>query len=171
MPTWFYGAIKFQQIDDSTAVDTRKDGSTELPKMTTKTEAYLFDAVSYTDAEARLYAHIADNTPDFEISALRPMRLSDVFENETGDNWYKCKTQYWTEDDKGRPKKVTSLMLINASNLREANTRLEAELSTMLVKIEITDINLTPILEVVTYEKEEEAQREPATMYDELQSV
>lgn len=148
MPTWYYGAIKFQQTDDSATPDTTKG----LPSLVTKTEAYLFDAVSYTDAEAKLYAHIADNTPDFEITALRPMRLSDVFEHPTGDGWYKCKTHYMTEDDKGRAKKVTNTMLINASSLREANTRLEENLSSMLVPVVITDINLTPILEVVKHE-------------------
>ncbi len=152
MPTWFIGKIRYQQTDDSAAVDTRKDGSAELPKMKTINETYLIDAVSYTDAEARLYRIVADNTPEFEITAIRPMRLSDVFHVEGGDNWYKCKTFYMTEDDKGRPKKVLSTMLINGANLREAHQRLVDNLSTMLVPVEITDINLTPILEVVPHD-------------------
>ena len=153
MPTWFIGKIRYQQTDDSAAVDTQKDASSELPKLKTITETYLIDAVSYTDAETRLYQIVADNTPDFEVTAIRPMRLSEVFHSEGGDtscqNWYKCKTFYMTEDDKGRPKKVLSTMLINGANLREAHQRLVDNLSTMLVPVEITDINLTPILEVV----------------------
>ena len=152
MPTWFIGKIRYQQTDDSAAVDTQKDGSAEAPKQKTVNETYLIDAVSYTDAEARLYRIVADNTPDFEITAIRPMRLSDVFHIEGGDNWYKCKTYYMTEDDKGRQKKIVSNMLINGSNLREAHQRLTDNLSQMLVPVEITDINLTPILEVVPYE-------------------
>ncbi|CCH01816.1 hypothetical protein FAES_3809 [Fibrella aestuarina BUZ 2] len=152
MPTWFIGKIRYQQTDDSVAVDTQKDGSPEAPKLKTINETYLLDAVSYTDAEARLYRVVADNTPEFEITAIRPMRLSDVFHIEGGDNWYKCKTYYMTEDDKGRQKKVVSNMLINGANLREAHQRLADNLSTMLVPVEITDINLTPILEVVPYD-------------------
>lgn len=152
MPTWFIGKIRYQQTDDSVAVDTRQEGSPEAPKQKTVNETYLIDAVSYTDAEARLYRIVADNTPDFEITAIRPMRLSDVFHIEGGDNWYKCKTFYMTEDDKGRQKKIVSNMLINGTNLREAHQRLTDNLSQMLVPVEITDINLTPILEVVPYE-------------------
>ena len=152
MPTWFIGKIRYQQTDDSAAVDTQKEASAELPKLKTITETYLIDAVSYTDAEARLYQIVANNTPDFDITAIRPMRLSEVFHIEGGENWYKCKTFYMTEDDKGRPKKVLSTMLINGANLREAHQRLVDNLSTMLVPVEITDINLTPILEVVPHE-------------------
>lgn len=152
MPTWFIGKIRYQQTDDSAAVDTRNEGSAEAPKLKTINETYLIDAVSYTDAEARLYRIVADNTPDFEITAIRPMRLSDVFHIEGGDNWYKCKTYYMTEDDKGRAKKVLNTMLINGSNLREAHQRLVDNLSSMLVPVEITDINLTPILEVVPHD-------------------
>jgi hypothetical protein len=152
MPTWFIGKIRYQQTDDSIAVDTKNDGSSEAPKLKTINETYLLDAVSYTDAEARLYRVVADNTPEFEITAIRPMRLSDVFHIEGGDNWYKCKTFYMTEDDKGRQKKIVSNMLINASNIREALQRLTDNLSQMLVVVEITDINLTPIIEVVPYD-------------------
>ncbi|CCH01930.1 hypothetical protein FAES_3924 [Fibrella aestuarina BUZ 2] len=169
MPTWFYGAIAFQQTDDSVAVDTQKDGSPEAPKMKKVTEAYLFDAVSYTDAEARLYAWIADNTPDFEITALRPMRLSDVFqidkevgEGIDGETWYRCKTYYMTEDDKGRSKKVASAMLINAHNVQQAVERLTEKLSTMLVPVVITDVNTTPILDVVPYAAIDLPQPKPA---------
>lgn len=152
MPTWFIGKIRYQQTDDSVAVDTQKDGSPEAPKVKVVNETYLLDAVSYTDAEARLYRVVADNTPEFEITAIRPMRLSDVFHVEGGDNWYKCKTYYMTEDDKGRQKKIISNMLINGASVREALQRLTDNLSTMLVPVEITDINLTPILEVVPYD-------------------
>lgn len=152
MPTWFIGKIRYQQTDDSVAVDTQKDGTPEAPKLKVVNETYLLDAVSYTDAEARLYRVVADNTPEFEITAIRPMRLSDVFHVEGGDNWYKCKTYYMTEDDKGRQKKIISNMLINGSSVREALQRLTDNLSSMLVPVEITDINLTPILEVVPYD-------------------
>ncbi len=155
MPNWFIGKIRYQTTDDAVAVDTKNEGSPEAPKQKTVNETYLIDAVSYTDAEARLYGIVADNVPDFEVTAIRPMRLSDVFHLEGGENWYKCKTFYMTEDDKGRPKKIVSTMLINGESLGQAHQRLTDNLSTMLVPVIITDINLTPILEVVPYEAPE----------------
>ncbi|GAA4396415.1 hypothetical protein GCM10023187_04530 [Nibrella viscosa] len=156
MPSWFLGKIRYQQTDDS-LTDTRQDGSGELPRLKTINEAYLLDAVSYTDAEARLYRLVADNTPEFNITAIRPMRLSDVFHFEGGEKWYKCKVIYMTEDERsGKEKKVINMMLVNAETVKEAHARIEESLRTMLVPFEITDINLTPILEVWPYEPEEE---------------
>ncbi|XBA03142.1 DUF4494 domain-containing protein [Fibrella sp. ES10-3-2-2] len=150
MATWFIGSIRYQQTDDSSAVDTRKGA--DAPRLKPITESYLIDAVSFTDAEARLYRIVADNTPDFEITGIKPMKLSDVFHIEGGDNWYKIKGFYMTENDKGLTKKVGLTMLINAHNLKEAHERIAEQLSSMLVPVEITDINLTPILEVVPYD-------------------
>ena len=62
MPNWFLGKIRYQQALDDSFVGTRNE---EFIKQKTVTEAYLVDAVSYTDAEARLYQYIPPKTPDF----------------------------------------------------------------------------------------------------------
>lgn len=72
MPSWYLGKIKYQQEQENGALKSIS-------------EAYLVDAVSYTDAEARLYGIVADNTPDFQISSLTRMKLSDVFHFEEDD--------------------------------------------------------------------------------------
>lgn len=151
MPTWYIGRIRRQKTDDSSSVDTRK-GAGDLPKQITVTETRLIDAVSHTDAEARLTAAVADNAPDFEITLLRPVKFGDVYHKEGGDNWYKCKAYYMTEDDRGRAKKVPTTALMNAANLREAMQRLADVFSAFLVPVEITDLNLTPILDVVYHQ-------------------
>lgn len=154
MPSWYLGKIRYQQPIDEMAIGTRNES---LIKQKAVTEAYLIDAVSYTDAEARLYGIVADTTPDFQITGLSPMRLSDVFHLETGEKWYKCKVVYTTEDERsGKEKKVVNAMLINAGTVKEAYERIQDSLKTMLVPFDITDVNLTPILEVVPYEEKEE---------------
>lgn len=151
MPSWYLGKIRYQQPLDELAVGTNNES---LQKQKTVSESYLIDAVSYTDAESRLYGIVADNTPDFQITGLRPMRLSDVFHLETGEKWYKCKVVYTTEDERsGKEKKVVNVMLINAETVKEAYERIQESLKTMLVPFDITDVNLTPILEVVPYEE------------------
>lgn len=154
MPNWYLGKIRYQQPIDEMAIGTRNE---ELTKHKTVNESYLIDAVSYTDAEARLYKVVADNTPDFQITGLRPMRLSDVFQLEGGEKWFKCKVIYITEDERsGKEKKVVNTMLVNAGDVREAYDRVRESLKTMLVPFDITDINLTPIIDVVPYEEGEE---------------
>ncbi|MBC8155835.1 MAG: DUF4494 domain-containing protein [Bacteroidetes bacterium] len=154
MPSWYIGKIRYQQPIDEMAIGTRNES---LIKQKTVSESYLIDAISYTDAEARLYGVVADNTPDFQITGLRPMQLSDVFHLETGEKWYKCKVVYTTEDERsGKEKKVVNVMLINAETVKEAYDRIQDSLKTMLMPFDITDINLTPILEVVPYEESQD---------------
>jgi Domain of unknown function (DUF4494) len=160
MPSWYLGKIKYQQEQENGALKSIS-------------EAYLVDAVSYTDAEARLYGVVADNTPDFQISSLTRMKLSDVFYFEEdgtasrgGEKWFKCKTFYVSIDDsKGaanvKEKKIVSFMLVNADSPKQAIERIEKSLATMLIPYEITDVNLTPILEVYPYSPEDDAQKVP----------
>ncbi|MCX6216546.1 DUF4494 domain-containing protein [Spirosoma sp.] len=147
MPTWFLGSIRYQQPVDDSNVGTRNE---EFIKQKTVTETYLVDAVSYTDAEARLYQEIAANTPDFEISGISRMKLADIFSIDgAGETWYKVKALFITDDEKtGKQKKTPSLMLVNGENPKQAYERVEASLKSALDPFEITDVNTTKILEI-----------------------
>jgi len=155
MPTWFQGTIKYQKEE----IVTDRQG--DQVRLKTITEAYLVDAVSYTDAEARLYQEVPANSPDFQVARISKMKLADVFQIENGgddgpgDNWYKAKVIFTTEDDKGREKKIVNQMLINASTVKQAYERLEDSLKTILMPSEITDINKTPLLDIFPYSEEQ----------------
>lgn len=160
MPNWFLGKIRYQQPIDEATVGTRNE---EFIKQKTVTEAYLVDAVSYTDAETRLYQEIAANTPDFEITDISRMKLADVFHTDDGgDIWYKVKAMFITEDEKtGKQKKTPSLMLVNAHNPKQAYEQIEVSLRTALDPFEITDVNLTKILDIFPYNGEEKRNLRP----------
>ncbi|WP_394369971.1 DUF4494 domain-containing protein [Spirosoma endbachense] len=156
MPNWFLGKIRYQQPIDDSNVGSRKD---EFIKQKTITEAYLVDAVSYTDAEARLYQEIAANTPDFEITNITRMKLADVFyHDDGGETWFKVKAVFITDDEKtGKQKKTPSVMLVNAETPKQAYERVELSLKTALDPFEITDVNTTKILEIFPYTEESES--------------
>ena len=160
MPNWFIGKIRFQQPIDDATVGTRNE---EFIKQKTVTEAYLVDAVSYTDAEARLYQEIASNHPDFEITDISRMKLADVFFSEDGgDVWFKVRAMYVTEDEKtGKEKKTPSVMLVNAETPKQAYERVEHSLRTALDPFEITDVNTTKILDIFPYNEEEQRNLRP----------
>ena len=80
----------------------------------TVTESYLVDALSFTEAEARI---IEEMTPfmsgEFTVSAVKREKISDVFYDATGDKWYKVKTNFITIDEKTAvEKKTASFMLV-----------------------------------------------------------
>ncbi len=144
MSNWYQGKIRYQKVDE-------KDRTIKI------TEVYLVDAVSYTDAEARVYDTVASNTPDFQLFGLSRMKLSEVFFVDGGsETWYKLKVNFISFDEKAQKEKRTPFnMLINAENPLEAYNLLSERLGTV-EDYQITDINITNILEVIPYEKPEE---------------
>lgn len=144
MASWYLGKIRYQKED-------------ETGRLKTINEAYLVDALSYTEAEARLYKQILTEAQDFMVNSIARMRLADLFAYEQGEKWFKAKVIYFSVDDKsGKEKKVVNYMLVNADDIGQALERITESLRTMLIPYETTDINLTPILEVFPYESEPE---------------
>jgi hypothetical protein len=144
MTTWFLCTIQYIKILEN---DKAKNVS----------EQYLVDAVSFTDAETRLYRSLSNSIKDFIISRVSKTNFVDVFNYEDCETWYKCKISYLDVDEhSGKEKRISKYMLIAAPNPREAYDRLQTQLSTWVIPFEITDINISPILEVIPYVSGEE---------------
>jgi hypothetical protein len=143
MATWFQAKIKFVQEDEKGVARNIN-------------QVYLFDAVSYTDAEARAYQHLAAEVPDFQLTGLTKMKLNEVFfEENSSEIWFKCKVSYIIFDEKSqKDKKVPYVFLLNAHNIKDAYDILEGKLGSVQDYI-ITDIGATKILDVIPYEEEE----------------
>lgn len=122
------------------------------------TEAYLVDAVSYTDAESRIYAALEQNIAgEFAVTAITKSNISEVINYEDSDYWYKCKVTYSTVDgDSEKEVKINTYFLVGAEDVRQAFVRVEDNLSSMLVPFEIPSIAKTNIVEVYPYLEEEE---------------
>ncbi len=144
MSAWYQGKIRYQKVDE-------KDRTIKI------TEVYLVDAVSYTDAEARIYSTVASNTPDFHLFGLSRMKLQEVYFVEDGaETWFKVKVNFMSFDEKSQKEKRTPFnMLINAENPLEAYQLISERLGTV-EDYQITDINITNILEVIPYDEVEE---------------
>jgi hypothetical protein len=144
MASWYLGKIKYQKEEES-------------GRLKTIAEAYLVDALTYTEAEARLYGQIVTGASDFTVQSITRMRLADLFAYEDGESWFKAKVVYISVDERsGKEKKVINYMLINALDIHQALKRLTESLSTMLIPYDITDLMLTPILDVFPYEHQAE---------------
>ena len=114
MHNWFECKVSYEKI--------MEDG-----KQKKVTEPYLVDALSFTEAEARI---IEELTPfisgEFVIKDIKRAKLSEIFFNENGDRFYKIKVYFITLDEKsGAEKKTAAQMLTQASNLKEAIEVLE----------------------------------------------
>jgi hypothetical protein len=112
------------------------------------TDVFLLDAVSYTDAESRLYEICErDVTGEFTVTQITKTNIAEV----------KSKVVYMTVDgDSDKEVKINTYLLVSAEHVKEAYERLEEHLNSMLVPYEIPSITLTNILEVYPYDPDEE---------------
>ncbi|GAB3649508.1 hypothetical protein GCM10028791_15200 [Echinicola sediminis] len=121
-------------------------------------EQYLIDAVSFTEAEARIYDMLGSVIRgDFQVTNISKSNIVDVFFYDDIDLWHKCKVTYVVADaDSGKEKKVTQYMLVTAHDVKEAYDRIYESLSNMLVTFRVPDITESPIVEIFPYESEDE---------------
>lgn len=122
------------------------------------TEPYLVDALSFTEAEARIIEEIRPFiTGEFTVTDVKRARLSELFFNENGDRYYKVKVYFITLDEKtGAEKKISAQMLAQASDLKEAIAVLEEGMKGTMADYVIASVSETPIMDVFPYEAPEE---------------
>ena len=121
----------------------------------TVTEPYLVDALSFTEAEARIIEEMKPFiSGEFTVSDIKRVKFSDSFFNETGDRYYKAKLYFITLDEKSGSEKKTAInMLIQASELKEAVEVVETEMKKTMIDYSIAAVTETAIMDVFPYEK------------------
>lgn len=131
----------------------RYDKMLETGIQKTVTEPYLVDALSFTEAEARIIEEIRPYiSGEFTISDIKRVKYSDSFFNETGDRYYKAKLYFITMDEKsGSEKKTAVNMLVQASELKEAVEIIEVEMKKTMIDYTIASVVETAIMDVFPY--------------------
>ncbi|MDR2475278.1 MAG: DUF4494 domain-containing protein [Bacteroidales bacterium] len=117
------------------------------------TEPYLVDALSFTEAEARMTEEIRPYiSGEFVIANIKRARYSEIFYNDSGDRYYRAKIHFITLDEKsGTEKKTASTMLVQASTLAEAVAELEKGMKTTLADYCIVSMAETALLDIFPY--------------------
>lgn len=119
------------------------------------TEQYLVDAMSFTETEARVMQEAGDGMREVIAVAMKRSPIKDVVFYGDTDLWHKVKVTYsLMDEDTENEKKVTTYLLVNSSDVKEAYARTEEHLKEMLVPFQIPKIEESPICEVFQYEKQ-----------------
>jgi hypothetical protein len=161
MNTWFTVKVKYtKQLDDGTFKRV--------------SEPYLLAAMTFTDAEARIYEELGSIIRgEFTVTNIARTEYHDIFYYEDADLWYKCKVTYQSEGDgleiesdlnPKKVKKVSQNFLVTATSVKEAFERIQESLSTLMVDYQIPSIILTPIVDIFPFNEEldVELERKPA---------
>lgn len=122
------------------------------------TEPYLLAAMTFTDAEARIYEELGDKIRgEFIVQSINRTEVHDIFLTEGEDKWFKCKVQYEKMNDSTeRGKKISLNMLITAESVKQANDQLTDALSTLMIDFQITQIIASPIVEIFPFKESSE---------------
>ena len=146
MHTWFECKIRYEKTMDN--------------GMNKKvTEPYLVDALSFTEAEARI---IEEMTPfisgEFTVSDIKRANYSELFpcEEDSADRWFKCKLYFITSDEKsGAEKKTATNVLVQAADLRDAVNKLDEGMNGTMADDQIASVAETAIMDVYPYAADE----------------
>ncbi len=134
----------------------RYDKTMENGMIKKVTEPYLVDALSFTEAEARIIKEI---TPfisgEFTVANISRANISEIFNDETGDKWYKCKVLFVTIDERSAAeKKTASYMLVQAIDFKTALTNLEEGMKGTMADYSVASINETTIMDIFPFTAE-----------------
>ncbi len=138
MSQWFETKVKY----DKTMLDTGAIKSV--------TEPYLVDALSFTEAEARITKEMEPFVSgDLTVTAVRKVRFEDVLYHEGGDRWYKVKINMITIDEKtGAEKRSASFSLVQASEFKLALDYFLEAMKSVLFDFEIVNITEMAYIDV-----------------------
>ena len=117
------------------------------------TEPYLVDALSFTEAEARIIEEIRPFiSGEFTVTDIKRACLSELFFNENGDRFYKIKVYFITLDEKsGAEKKTAAQMLAQACTLKEAIAVLEEGMKGTMADYTIASVTETMLMDVFPF--------------------
>lgn len=124
----------------------------------TVNEPYLVDALTFTEAEARI---TEEQRPfisgDFTVSACKKTKIAEIFWDETGDRFYLVKTNFITHNEAtGQEIKAPNLILVQASDFLGALARFQDGMTGTMADYEIASIAETPILDVYPYKPQQD---------------
>lgn len=137
MALWFECKVRYDKMMENGAVKKVN-------------EPYLVDALTFTEAEARI---IEEMTPfisgEFSISAVKKTKISEIFFDDSADKYYMVKVNFITLDEKsGVEKKSASFILTQAGDLEGALERFKEGMKGTMADYDIASIAETPLMDV-----------------------
>lgn len=141
MHNWFETTVKFEK--------TAEEG-----KIVKVSQKNLVDALSFTEAEARIIKEMQPFiSGEFRVAGIVPKRINEIFYNENGEKWFRAKVNFITlDEEKGGERKTANYMLVQACDIKEAREGLVEGMKGSMADYEVESITETKIMDVFKYE-------------------
>ena len=135
---WFICKIRYEVMEDG------------LQKKVT--EQYVVDALSFTEAEARIIEEMSQYiSGEFDVVEIDRCAFKEVFfsDQETADTWYKAKLQFITIYEKTEKEKRTAVYyLVQGSSLENARKNIDEVMGGTMIYYVISSVSETKIMDV-----------------------
>lgn len=144
MNTWFECTAKYIKIDEN---GREKKVS----------ETYLLDAVTFTEAESRIYKELQTMVSgEFAVSKIAKTNISEIVLSDNGDRWYKAKVAFITVDEEsGKEKRIIQNVLVYSDNIKNVYDQIIEAMQGMMADFEISGISESTIMDVFPYREQE----------------
>lgn len=147
---WYEVKVKYSKIDDN-------------EKIKTFNQPYLFDALTFTEAEARATDEMGKYLSEgFKITNIKVANFSEIFPSEHGDRWFKCKVSLVTlDEDKGLERRTNTYILVQANDVKDAYEYILEQFSDTVSDFSIPSIQESPIIDIFPFFDGEEQPAAP----------
>lgn len=137
MKQWFECKVRYDKLQENGAV-----------KKTT--EAYLVDAMSFTEAESRIIDKISPFiSGEYTIPAIKKTNIVEIFPDESADKWWLVKYNIITIDERSaRERRTAVYVMVQADSQQGATDRFNAGMKGTMADFEIEKVAETKILDV-----------------------
>lgn len=143
---WFLCKIRYEKINEQ-GINKKV------------TEPYLVDALSFTEAEARI---IEETTPfitgEFTVADIKRESYSELFpsEEDAADKWYAGRLAFVMLDEKsGKEKRTYTNILVQAADLHDAMKKVDEGMKGTMAYYESISLKETAIVDVFPYKSKE----------------
>lgn len=147
---WYECKVKYRKLDQTTGVQ----------KM--KTEPFLVDAVSYTEAESRITEEMSvylTDSDEIKITNIKVANYAEIHPFENSDRWFKCKVAMISFDEEsGKERKSNQYLLIQGNDVKEAYQNTVTAMKDTMAEYTIPAIAESPIMDVFPYFSGEESE-------------
>ena len=126
------------------------------------TESFLVDALSFTEAEARI---IEEQTPfisgEFSVSAVKRTKISEIFRDDRADKWYLAKVAFITIDEKtAAEKRAISQILVAGSSFDGAYDNFKDGMKGVMGDFDLVSLTETALLDVYSREYKSQSEKD-----------
>ena len=151
--TWYECKVKYRKFDETSG--TQK----------VKTEPFLVDAISYTEAESRITQEMAaylSDSEEIKITNIKVANYAEIHPFENSDRWFKSRVSLIAFDEEsGKERKTNMYLLVQANDVKEAFENTVSTMKDTMGEYTIPAVSESPIMDVFPYFSgdEEEVER------------